>query len=376
MESTATTTADDQGAGALSIRKVAIIAGAIIAFLIGSGFATGQEILQYFASRGYIGVFGTGALVLVLMTFVCIQFITIGRAQRFERPTDIYRFLCGKVVGTFFDWFSMVFVFMSFWVMVAGAGAVFAEHYGLSAWIGGLGLAIVVGITGVLGLNGLVEVIGKIGPIIVAVALTLGIAAILKHPGGIAKGAEAVGSLDVTQASSSWWLAAISYVGFCMLWLAPFLSALGATTHSRREAVAGAGLGAGLFSIACVVVGLGLLANIDRVVGTQIPMLVLAKDFHPILAAGVSVIILAGIFTTAVPLLWTVSSRLFDDGSVRFRIATLVLAAVGTLCGLAVPFEKMVNVVYVINGYVGGILLAVMIARAIWGLATKRGATA
>ena len=183
MESTATTTADDQGAGALSIRKVAIIAGAIIAFLIGSGFATGQEILQYFASRGYIGVFGTGALVLVLMTFVCIQFIAIGRAQRFERPTDIYRFLCGKVVGTFFDWFSMVFVFMSFWVMVAGAGAVFAEHYGLSAWIGGLGLAIVVGITGVLGLNGLVEVIGKIGPIIVAVALTLGIAAILKHPG-------------------------------------------------------------------------------------------------------------------------------------------------------------------------------------------------
>ena len=175
MESTATTTADDQGAGALSIRKVAIIAGAIIAFLIGSGFATGQEILQNFASRGYIGVFGTGALVLVLMTFVCIQFITIGRAQRFERPTDIYRFLCGKMVGTFFDWFSMVFVFMSFWVMVAGAGAVFAEHYGLSAWIGGLGLAIVVGITGVLGLNGLVEVIGKIGPIIVAVALTLGL---------------------------------------------------------------------------------------------------------------------------------------------------------------------------------------------------------
>lgn len=30
-------------------------AGAIIAFLIGSGFATGQEILQYFTSYGYWG---------------------------------------------------------------------------------------------------------------------------------------------------------------------------------------------------------------------------------------------------------------------------------------------------------------------------------
>ena len=49
-----------------SMMRVLTYAGAIMAFLIGSGFATGQEIMQYFASYGFWGVFGTGAIVLVL----------------------------------------------------------------------------------------------------------------------------------------------------------------------------------------------------------------------------------------------------------------------------------------------------------------------
>lgn len=36
-------------------QKVLTIAGSFIALLIGSGFATGQEIMQYFASYGWWG---------------------------------------------------------------------------------------------------------------------------------------------------------------------------------------------------------------------------------------------------------------------------------------------------------------------------------
>ena len=38
--------------------RVFTFAGAFIAFLIGSGFATGQEVLQYFSSYGYMGLAG------------------------------------------------------------------------------------------------------------------------------------------------------------------------------------------------------------------------------------------------------------------------------------------------------------------------------
>lgn len=37
----------------LSIKNIITFMGAFIAFSIGSGFASGQEVMQYFASYGY-----------------------------------------------------------------------------------------------------------------------------------------------------------------------------------------------------------------------------------------------------------------------------------------------------------------------------------
>ncbi|GAA3327533.1 YkvI family membrane protein [Paeniglutamicibacter sulfureus] len=347
----------------VSVLRVLSYAGAIIAFLIGSGFATGQEILQYFTSYGYWGVFGTGLLVLVLMTYVAVEFFVVGQAKKFERPSMIFHYYCGKHLGTFFDFFSILFVFLSFTVMVAGAGAVFEEHYGLSRYAGGIGLAVVVGISVWFGLKSLVDVIGKIGPLIVVVAIALGLLGILRNPGGIAEGNALLAGMELTQASTNWFMAGLSYVGFCMLWLAAFLTALGKTARSRKEASSGALAGSIAFSVACIVVGLGLLANIAKVGGTEIPMLVLASDVSPVLAAGISVMILAGIYTTAVPLLWTVSSRFFADKTPRFKYLTIALAVAGTVIGLVLPFSQMVNIVYVINGYVGILLLVLMLVK-------------
>ncbi|MGP5071045.1 YkvI family membrane protein [Arthrobacter rhombi] len=346
-----------------SILRILTYAGAILAFLIGSGFATGQEILQYFTSYGYWGIFGTGLLVLVLMTYVAVEFFTVGQAKKFDRPSRIFHYYCGKHLGTFFDFFSILFVFLSFSVMISGAGAVFQEHYGLSKYIGGIGLAVAVGVTVWFGLNNLVDVIGKIGPLIVLIAVALGILGIVRNPGGISEGNALLQGLDLTQASTNWFMSGLSYVGFCMLWLAAFLTALGKTARSRKEAAAGGVLGATAFSIACIIVGLGLLANIVQVNGTEIPMLVLATDVNTVLGAGISGMIIAGIYTTATPLLWTVSSRFFADRTPRFRYLTLILAAVGTLVGLVLPFSQMVNIVYVINGYVGILLLVLMLVK-------------
>lgn len=343
--------------------RLATFAGAIIAFLIGSGFATGQEILQYFTSYGYWGVFGTGLLVLALMTYVVIEFFVVGQAKKFEKPSRIFHYYCGRYLGTFFDFFSIVFVFLSFTVMVSGAGAVFEEHYGLSKYLGGIGLALAVGISVWFGLKSLVDVIGKIGPLIVVIAIGLGITGILRNPQGISEGQALLPGLELTQASSSWFMAGLSYVGFCMLWLAAFLTALGKTARSKKEAAAGGAMGAVAFSVACIIVGLGLLANIVKVGGTEIPMLVLARDISPVLASGISVMILAGIYTTAVPLLWTVSSRFFPDSTPRFKYLTIALAALGTVIGLVLPFSQMVNIVYVINGYVGVLLLVLMLVK-------------
>lgn len=355
-----------------STMRVLTYAGAIMAFLIGSGFATGQEIMQYFASYGFWGVFGTGLLVLALISFVSIQFLTVGQREQFNKPSQIFEYYAGKYVGKFFDYFSILFVFLSFTVMVAGAGAVFDEHYNLPTWVGGFGLTVLVALTVLFGLNSLVDVIGKIGPLIVIIAIGLGIVGIINAETGILAGNDLVTDLEIQQASNHWITAGLSYVGFCMLWLAAFLTALGKTVPTQREARAGGLTGGVVFSLSCIIVGLGLLANIERVAGMQIPMLVLANDIAPFVASLISLMILAGIYTTAIPLLWTVSSRFFPDGTKKYKYLTIFLALLGTVIGLWLPFDEMVNIVYVLNGYVGAILLAIMVVVTIWKWIARR----
>lgn len=343
----------------VSAKTVITFAGAFIAFLIGSGFATGQEVLQYFTSYGYWGIAG-GFLTLLLLLFVGVSFITVGEEQKFERSSDIFRYYCGDLMGGFFDYFATVFIYLSFVVMIAGAGATINQHFGLPVYVGGILMALLAGFTVSFGLGNIVKIIGGIGPAIVVISITLGAATIFMNFDGISQGNEILPSLNLLKASTNWVFAAGSYVGFCMLWLASFLAAMGATAKSKKEAAYGAALGAIGFSIAVIVVALGLLASVEEVAGSQIPALILAEKIHPFLANGFSVVIVAGIFTTAVPLLWSVSSRIAEDKSPRFRGITAVLAVIGLLVGIYLPFARLVNVVYVINGYVGILLLVMM----------------
>ena len=352
--------------------KVITIAGAFTAFLIGSGFATGQEVLQYFSSYGYWGIAGA-ILTLLLLVYVGVSFLQAGEKEKFEKGGDIYRYYCGNLLGTFFDYFSTIFCFLSFTVMISGAGATLNQHYGIPVFVGGVLIALLAMVTVVMGLSKIVEIIGKIGPAIVVIAITLGFTSIFKNyqnlsPENVTRLLEEVsGRGDLLTASTNWVFASFSYVGFCMLWLAAFLAAAGAETNNSKEAALGGLFGAVVFSGAVIVVALGLLACLDIVAGSQIPMLHIAGDIHPFLATIFSIVIMMGIYTTSVPLLWNVSARFTEDGSNKFKGFSLLLAFTGLVIGLYLPFDRLVNVVYVINGYVGVGLLLIMFAKSILG---------
>lgn len=348
--------------------KVLNYAGAFIALLIGSGFATGQELMQYFASWGFKGLLGVAAT-FVLLAYVGVSFVSAGYHNTFETPNDIYKYYCGNLLGTFYDYFSVFFLFLSYTVMVAGAGATFQQHYGLSPIVGSVILMVLAMTTVIFGLNKIVEVIGNIGPAIVIMAIIVGTIAIFQHMGMLGEAEkvmeQAVAAGEVKVASTSWWLAAGSYVGFCMLWLAAFLGKMGSGANSAKEGKLGAVGGAAGFSAATFLMSLGILLAANVVKGSQIPTLILAGEIHPVLALVFSIIIFLGIYTTAVPLLWSVVARFSKEKTQKFRMLTLVLGIIGGVIGALLDFDVLVNYIYVLNGYVGMLLLAIMIIRSI-----------
>ena len=100
-----------QDNNALSWKRVLILAGAVIAFQIGSGFATGQEIIQYYTAYGVEGLL-TLAVFFVTFLYYNFNFAKAGTEEHFEKANDIYKFYCGKYVGTFCDNYSTIFCYM------------------------------------------------------------------------------------------------------------------------------------------------------------------------------------------------------------------------------------------------------------------------
>lgn len=371
----------------VSWKRVLILAGAVIAFTIGSGFATGQEIIQYFTA------YGTKSLLVIAVFAVAFlyynfNFAKAGAEQKFERGNDVYKYFCGKYVGTFCDYYSTIFCYMSFWVMIGGAASTLHQEYGLPQWVGAVILTVLTILTVVGGLNSLVDAIGIVGPIIVVLCIGIGLITCISDGGNIAAGLEVIkeGAYEgaeagetIKNAGANWLISGLSYAGFVLLWFASFTAALGAK-NKKKDLNYGIIGGTVAVCVAIALVSFAQIANINTpmangeayVWNADIPNLILAMEIWKPFSAIFAIVVFAGIYTTAVPLLYNPAARFAKEGTSQFKILTIVLGIIGLIVGLFLPFRVLVNVIYVLNGYVGAVLILFMIWKNIKDFRAKR----
>ena len=366
-------------------KRVLILAGAVVAFTIGSGFATGQEIVQYYTAYGAQNILVLAVFVIAFL-YYNFNFAKAGAEERFEKANDIYKYYCGKYLGTFYDYYSTLFCYMSLWVMVGGAGKTLNEAYGLPIWIGAVILIILTVITVIGGLNSLVDAIGIVGPAIVILCIAIGLITFVRDAGNVSAGLEviktgaykgAASGETIKNAGANWLISGLSYAGFVLLWFASFTSAL-AMKNKKKDLQQGIIWGTVALAIAIVVVSFGQIANINTgsdglyVWNAGIPNLILANSIVPIFSKIFAIVVFAGIYTTAVPLLYNPSSRFAKEGTPAFKMLTIVLAMVGLLVGLFLDFRVLVNIIYVLNGYVGAVLILFMLWKNFKDLKNKK----
>lgn len=340
------------------VKDIATIAGAFVAFSIGSGFATGQEIMQFFSSYGILQSLGACAIATVLFMWAGGTILRDSKALRLKAPNAIFVYYCGNIIGTVFECAIPVYLFMEFVMMTSGAGATISEYYGLNHYLGSAAMAAAAFATVMLGLENLVRIIGKIGPLIILFSIGTGIAGILSSPGGLAAAPDILSTIYIPKPSPSWVMAGILYAAYNIFGMAAFLAGMGKTARSGRSAGLG-GMSAGfVLGITILVMNYGMLANIGEVYNKDVPSLVLAHNVFPAVGVLFSIIITAGIYTTAVPLLWSVCNVFsHDESSLKFRAVAGAMSAVGLLLG-NIPFNKLVNTIYPYTGYLGMLFLA------------------
>ncbi len=348
----------------MSLRKIIGFCGACIAFYIGAGFATMQEVMQYEASYGSL-FWVVIAVAAIIYVYTNISFVNNGHRAQLVRGGDIYQTYCGKWIGMFFDYFSALFCYMSFIVMCGGANSTCIEQWGMPNGVGAVILAVAAIATVVFGLNGVLKALKVVGPIIILLIIFVGCWTAITGYGNLVDGFAAVdsGKYDITRVGDgNPFASGASYGGFVILWFAAFLGEVGAK-NKVKEVNNGMLLSTvAIFGVAAVCC-LALIGHIEITWDADVPALVLAKSIHPALGLLYAVIIFLGIYSSACPLLWTGINRISQDGKKSYKVWAIVLGIVGCAVACFVPYRPLLNIIYGLNGYLGFILVAFMIVN-------------
>ncbi len=336
------------------------LSGAYLAFLIGSGFATGQEAMQYFVAYGVQGLLGIIACC-ALMAYTCWSLLRSGYHNAFETNEEVFRHFCGPYLGVFMTWYTMVLIVAVHAVMMAGAAATLEQAYDIPVLLGATLMAALSAATLLLGLDRILSVLAGIGPLIILLTIATACVALLKQPGTVSAGLEESATLEILRASDHWLYSALLYVGLTLPGLAGFLPLVGTTIHSRVEVRAIATFAPVLFMFAMVLVVLALFAQLGDVYTTEVPIMALADNVLPIYGSVFALVIFLGIYTTITPLLWTVCRRFAPENTRVYRGLVVGLTLVGWLGGVMLPFGQLLNWIYPTVGYVGLLFLGFLL---------------
>ncbi len=331
------------------------IAAVFIGAVVGAGFASGQELSQFFLGYGPAGryaVIGSGLLFALWGAGLC----EYSAHRQLTSYVDYLHFLVGGVGAFCVDAAITLYLFCSVFIMLSGGNALFSEHLGLPAGYGSLltGAVALVVLWG--GLDSLVSFTVFLVPLKFLVCLAVFFLA--RSLGSLAPQA---GTSLVMPIFPHWIGATLFYTGFNMLEAMVVLVPLSQRAPAR-ERLAGnvlGGLGLGVFALLIFQI---LLPFRGQVAGWEVPMLVVAGLAHPGLQWLYFAVLWAAILSTAVVSCYGVAIRL--RGRLAYRPAVIAILILSLILS-RFQFSFLVRLIYPVFGGVGVLLLAVQVVRAV-----------
>ncbi|WP_020006905.1 YkvI family membrane protein [Salinicoccus albus] len=338
----------------VGFRDVLKIGLAYTGVVVGAGFSTGQEILQFFTNNGYLSIFAvliSGLLILFTGKWTA----DVGHDLRAESHVESIMDIFGSVFGRILDYALVFFLYGVAIIMVAGAGSTFYESFGTPPWLGSLILVIAVYITLNLDFNKIVIALGAITPYLLAVVIIIAVITFINSSLPLTD-ANQYAKPELTPAGP-WWWDGITYSGFTVAVAFSFLTMMGSGTSSKKAAGWGGIVGSILILVLMLLINLGILARMDAVNEVELPMLLLGTEISPVLGTLLSIAMLLVIYNTAVGMLYPFITRFTKPKTKQYNILLPVSLVAGYILSFA-GFADLVGAIYPLMGYIGLILAA------------------
>lgn len=322
--------------------------------VVGAGFASGQEIMQFFAIYGYRGIFGA--------IISCTLFMIIGSIiliKTYELKSNDYTYLINprpKFIKIF-EIIVLFFLYIGYCVMLAGSGAIAVRILGCNVNIGIYIMSVAVFLVIINNVEGLATINTVLIPFLI-LAIIIIASLTMKSQGKIyfsnLHGAKVF--------RKDWFFSSILYVSYNSIPAVVVLSTALSIIPNRKTALLGGVYGGIILLVMSLFIILPLMIFSTDLYGVEIPMLKIAGRLGRFAEYTYSLVLLIAMYTTAIGNAFGFVKRCSQLLNVKIYIVAAVF------CISAIPlskfgFIKLVEIMYPLLGYIAIVLFITVVLK-------------
>ncbi|MCL2352633.1 MAG: hypothetical protein FWC55_08900 [Firmicutes bacterium] len=328
-------------------KNVLKLAGVYSTVIIGAGFASGQELMRFFASYGALGVLGLLASGVIFsgLGWAVLDICRVRGVRSYQSLTEL---ISGgnRTLGLVIETAAVFFMFVIFSTMLAAGGATLRQSFGVPFSAGAAAVAVVTFAVLLFDVSGLVSLNAKLAPVLVlggAIVCFLSVT----DGGAPAFGGGAGGSLF-----PYWLVSAVVYSAYNMITAVSVLSETSELAGTRKAAKRAGILGGAVMTVLGLCLLVPLLLNYAGILRVEIPLLHVAGKYGQGFGYMYLAVLFCAIITASVSNAFAIKRWLTASLGIKPTAANAGLALCGF--GLAhVGFSVFVGKVYPVFGAVG-----------------------
>lgn len=320
------------------------ISATFIGTVVGAGFASGQEIYQFFSKNGVLGFWGI-LLSVVLMGIAGIKVFQIGYQLKPRSYQEFLVFLFGRHFATIIDFVIFSFLVILIGVMFAGSGAIF-ESLKLNYWVGIFLTAFLLIMILLKGLPGLIAANLVVIPLMFAGSIGIALYSIHTQ----------CTFIDSNFSYLDWILPAIQFSSYNLVLAIPVLLSLAKEFPFIPCLKCGSWLGSIGLGIMAGFIHWALLCHITSIQNSALPVIELAKLLGKWPYQFYAMILWGEMFTTLLANTYGVVQRLVAFTKWTFQCWLIVI----TLLGIAIAQFGFINLIANLYPFYGYLCLVIV----------------